>query len=205
MAFIGMRHVVGAAITAHTDGSEPTYDTGFDVGKAISGNLTINRANNDLYADDVIAESDNSIVSMELELGVDDLSEDTQASMGLIKKVTGTGTGAVTTYYDTSAPAKDIGIGYERVRRKNGQTKYQGVWVYKSKFSKNNENTQTKGENIEWQTPTVTGKCAGIYIDTSGEATFRKIQNFDTAAACEAWLDGLAGITRTTAGGGSEG
>jgi hypothetical protein len=71
MAFIGMRHVVVAKVATHSAGSEPTYSAGMVAGKAITGNLTINRNNNPLYADDVIAEDDNGITSMELELGLE--------------------------------------------------------------------------------------------------------------------------------------
>ena len=200
MAFIGMRHVVGAVFESHTPGSEPTYESGsgFDVGGAISGNLTINRNTNDLFYDDHLGESDNGISSMELELGLDDLLEEIQAKMGLLKAVsTGSGTSAVTTYYETSGASKPIGLGYIRVRRKNGATKYQALWIYKTTFSQNAENAQTKGETIEWQTPTINGKCAGLDTDSSGDYNFRKRQIFDSAAAAEAWLDGLAGITRT--------
>lgn len=198
MAEIGMRHIVAAPLSAHTAGAEPTYGTGFDVGMAIKGNLTITHGNNPLYADDVIAEDDNGITAMELEIGVDHLSDETEAKMGLVKAVTtGTGSSATTVYYDTDEPSKDLGIGYTRVRKKAGVTTFQGVWVYKAKFSKNAENSQTKGESIEWQTPTVNGRCAGISVSSTGELTFRKKQNFTTEEDCNEWLDGLAGITRT--------
>ena len=101
--------------------------------------------------------------------------------MGLVKAVTtGTGSSATTVYYDTDEPSKDLGIGYTRVRKKAGVTTFQGVWVYKAKFSKNAENSQTKGESIEWQTPTVNGRCVGLSVSSTGELTFRKKQNFTT-------------------------
>ena len=106
MAFIGMRHVVGALITNETAGSEPTYGTsgtGFIIGKAITGNLTINRNNNPLYADDAIAEDDNGITSMDLELGLDDLMEDIQDKMGLLKAVTA-GSPSSSSSYSTYVP-----------------------------------------------------------------------------------------------------
>jgi hypothetical protein len=150
MAFIGMRHVVAAEFDSHTPGSEPTYKSnGWDVGKAISGNLTINRNANPLYADDAIAEDDNGITSMDLELGLDDILEEIQAKMGILKEVTA-GTPSVTTYYDSSEPSKNVGVGYLRVRRKNSATKFQAIWIYQTRFSKNSENSQTKGESIEW-------------------------------------------------------
>lgn len=201
MAFIGMRHVVMAKVSAHTAGAEPTYSAGMVAGKAITGNLTINRNSNPLYADDVIAEDDNGITSMELELGLDDLMEDVQAYMGLLKEVTTVGTPSVTTYYENSAAANDVGVGYIRVRRKNGTTTFQGIWIYKALFSKNSENSQTKGETIEWQTPTVNGRCMGLSVDSTGEATFRKIRNFTDEDDAVSWLNGLAGISSQSNGG----
>ena len=198
MAFIGMRHVVIAKVSAHTPGTEPTYGNGMVAGKAITGNLTINRNNNPLYADDVIAEDDNGITSMELELGLDDLLEDVQEYMGLLeKKTTGTGTSAVDTYYDTDKSADDVGVGYIRVRRKNGATKYQALWIYNTLFSIESENSQTKGENIEWNTPTVNGRCFGMEIDSTGDLTYRKIRNFDSESEAASWLNGLANYSGT--------
>ena len=196
MPYIGMRHVVVAKVASHTAGSEPTYTAGMVMGKAITGNLTINRNNNPLYADDAISEDDNGITSMDLELGLDDLLEDVQDYIGLLeKKTTGTGTAAVDTYYDTDAAAYDVGVGYIRVRRKNGVTKYQALWVYDTLLSIASENAQTKGEQIEWQTPTATGRCKALDVDSSGKLKFRKRQLFDTEAAAASYLNGLAGIT----------
>lgn len=196
MAFIGMRHPVVATLSTHTAGADPTYAAGMVVGHAIQGNLTITRNNNPLYGDDTIVEDDNSITAMSLELGVDDLSETVRAYMlGLVKKTTGTGTAAVDTYYDTDAAAPYVGLGYIRVRRLDGATKYQGVWYYKAIFSEESESSATKGESIEWQTPTVTGRCMGLSVDGTGALTFRKFQYFDTETAAIAWLNGLAGIT----------
>jgi len=198
MAFIGMRHVVIARVASHTPGSEPTYSAGMVAGKAITGNLTINRNNNPLYADDVIAEDDNGITSMELELGLDDLLEDVQEYMGLLeKKTTGTGSDAVDTYYDTDDSARDVGVGYIRVRRKNGVTKFQALWIFSALFSIESENSQTKGETIEWNTPTANGRCKGLDVDSSGKRKFRKRRLFDTESDAVEFLDGLAQIPGT--------
>lgn len=193
MAMIGMRHVVVSQLDSHTDGAEPTYKTpGKIAGGAISGNLNITRNDNDLYYDDVAGETDNGITAMSLELGLDDLLEDVQAYM-LGTKTQGTGNDIV--YVDTSAAAPYVGIGYIRVRRKNGATKYQAVWYYKVQFGMTAENSQTKGQNIEWQTPTITGKCSGIYVDNEGEAAFRKKKVFDEESAAVTWLNNLAHYT----------
>ena len=154
MAFIGMRHVVAAPLTAHQPGSEPTYGTGFAVGLGMKANLPINHNDHPLYAEDSIAEDDNGITSMELELGVDDLTDEVEANMGLVKKVeqtTGSGQSAVTTatYYDTDEPAKDLGGGDMRVRQKGNIKTFQALWIFKTKFAKQSEEAKTKEEKIE--------------------------------------------------------
>ena len=200
MAFIGMRHVVGAKFSEHTEGSEPTYVSGGkDLGGAISANLTINRANKPLYYDDAVGEEDNGINSIDIELGLDDLDEEIQEFMGLLEKKTA-GTPAVTTYYETDGASDYIGFGYMRVRRRKGVTTYQGIWFYKVMFSRGTESAATKGESIEWQTPTVTGRSIPLNVDSDSERKYRKIQNFSGASGetdCASWLDSLAGITRT--------
>lgn len=195
MAFVGMQHVVAAKITAKPDNAMPTYSAGMVIGKAIQAELSITRNSNPLYADDVVAEDDNSITAMSVSIGMDDFSEEAQAYLGLLKEVTGSGTDDKT-YYETSGSADSAGLGYMRVRRKGGITTYQGVWVLDVLFGVESENSQTKGESIEWQTPTVTGKAAAHMITTvdPSEPVFRMKKNFTTAAACIAWLDEQAGI-----------
>lgn len=191
MAFIGMRHVVVAELDTYTAGSEPTYKAGIIAGKAIQGNLTKTFNDNPLSADDADAENDNSLLSMALELGLDDLEEEAKVYMGLLKS---TGTEGDKTYYETSAPSKPMGTGYIRVRRRHGVTTYQVIWIYKVQYQIESENSQTKGRSIEWNTPVANGDCLGLDIDSSGEVTYRKVKNFTTYAAAETFLDGLAGI-----------
>lgn len=192
MAFIGMRYPVVAKLASHTAGSAPTYSAGMYMGKAIAGNLTITRNNNPLYADDTIAEDDNSISAMSLEMGLDDLLENVQVYM-LGTKESGTGTDLE--YIDTDASAPEVGAGYIRVRRKNGVTKYQAVWMYKVVFGQESETTQTKGETIEWQTPTIVGRAAAVDVDGSGDRAFRVKKVFDTEEAALTWLKSKANIT----------
>jgi len=199
MAMIGMRHIVAAPLYSHSDGAEPTYTTGegFDVGGAISADLTKNRNTaGDLYYDDALGESDQGLISLALALGVDELTEDVLNKLGLMKKVTSTSTPAIVTYYETSENPIPVGLGYMRVRQKKNVTTYQGIWIYKMQFTMDSEQAQTKGESIQWQTPTVNGKGFGLDIDGSGDLTFRKIRTFESASDCATWLDGLAGISR---------
>lgn len=196
MAFIGMRHVVAAKIATETPGSALTYSAGMVVGKAIQGNLTWDRADNPLYADDAIAENDNGATGGSIELITDDLLDAVRAYLLGDEAITvGTGTSVTTEYESTDEPAPYVGFGYMRVRVKNGETSYQAVWYHKAQFGETNENAQTKGQQIEWQTPTLTGKIMGVNDNAGGQIRFRRRATFDTAAAAIAWLDDKAGIT----------
>lgn len=199
MAFIGMRHVVAATIATETPGAALTYNAGMVVGKAIQGNLTWDRNDNPLYADDAIAENDNGATGGSIELVTDDLLDTVRAYLLGDEAVSvGTGTSATTEYESTEEPAPYVGFGYMRVRVKNGVTSYQAVWYHKAQFGEATENAQTKGQTIEWQTPTLTGRIMGVNDNANGTIRFRRRATFDTAAAATAWLDEKAGITTTT-------
>lgn len=194
MAFIGLRYPVAAPITAETEGAEPTYGAGFVVGKAIQANLTITRNNNPLYGDDAIAEDDNGITGMSLELGVDDLEDEVRANLMGDVVVQGEN-GAPAVYYETGNSAPNVGFGYIRVRRRHGVTSYQALFIHKITFGQTSENAQTKGESIEWQTPTITGRAAGLMLNNVNYISFRKRALFTTFAAAQAWLRTQANIT----------
>ena len=57
MAMVGMLHPVAAKIATEVEGQALTYDAGMVVGKAISANITFNRNDNPLYADDAVADA----------------------------------------------------------------------------------------------------------------------------------------------------
>lgn len=191
MAFVGLRHVVAATIATEVEGQALTYDAGKVIGKAIEANLSWNRNDNPLYADDAIAENDNGITGGTLELNVDDLTDEVRAY--LLGDAT-EGTGADMAYIETDDAAPYVGVGYIRVRRKNGETSYQGVWIYKAQFAQESEDAQTKGESIEWQTPTINGTIFGVTGEVTGKTAFRERKAFTTYTAAETWLDGKAGL-----------
>ena len=196
MAFIGMRHVVAAKVATETAGQALTYNAGMVVAKAIQGNLTWNRNDNPLYADDAIAENDNGATGGSIELGVDDLLDTVRAYLMGDEAVTvGTGSAATTEYETTDEPAPYVGFGYIRVRLKGSVTSYQALWYHKAQFAENSEQAQTKGDTITWQTPTLTGRIMGVQNDASGKIRYRRRATFETLADAVAWLNAKAGIT----------
>lgn len=200
MAFIGMRYPVVAKLKAHTAGSMPTYEQGMVVGRAIQGNLTITRNNNPLYADDAEAENDNGVTAMSLETGLDDVTEEVEAYMlGLEEAEAAEIDGAEKTYYETDAAAPDVGMGYIRVRKMRGVVSYQAVWYFKGQAGINSKNTQTKGETIAWQTPTVSTRFEAIDVDGKGTQKFRMKVPFDSFENAKKWLDKMANIQASEA------
>lgn len=194
MAAIGMRHIVAAKVNTEVEGSALTYSAGKDVGAAISCNVTFDRDDNPLYADDVITENDYGVRNASFEIEIDHLSDEVTAY--LLNDTTDT-TGTPTEYDVTDKAAPYVGFGFMRVLKKGSDTTYQALWFHKAQFGLNSMNSQTKGENIEWQTATLSGRIFGVHNDSSGDAKYYRRASFSTAASAAAWLDTKASISRS--------
>lgn len=192
MAYIGLRHCVAAPIAKENKGSLPTYGTAVLVGRAMTANVTFDRADITLEADDTTVEADNSITGGNVEIGIDDL--DDAARVALLGDV------AVEEDFDEIGKAAPyVGIGYVRSRVYNGKTSYRGMWIMKTQFGSPSENAQTKGKQTNFQTPTISGSFMGVELE-DGEMHFRRRSKwFDTAEDAIAWVDEIAGYTAPSA------
>lgn len=189
MAFVGMRYVVFAPIKTEVEGQEIQYDQGVVVGEAISAGVNITRNNEDLYGGDHLIESDNSIVGGTVDLTVDDIEDDAKVVMlGMVKDQDGK------TYHEEGTATPYGGMGYIRVRRKKGKTTYQVNWTHKVQMAVATENAQTKGQNVSWQTTSVTGKMMGVKNNAELKTRFREQKIFDTEIEAVSWLNGKAHI-----------
>lgn len=190
MAYIGMKHPVFAPIESETNGV-PTYGEGIVVGRAISAELSLEMADAPLYADDVIAERERGFLSGTLTIGVDDISKEAQLAWLGTKEITGTG--EEDSYIEDAAnyTAPIGGFGFVRVRKYNNVRSIIAYWYYKTTWVQSSESAQTKGESIEWQTPTVEGTIETL--DNEQQA-WRKYKEFTSEAEAIAWLDELAQI-----------
>ena len=63
------------------------------------------------------------------------------------------------------------------------------MWIYKAKFAEGQESYKTKGDNIEYQTPSIAGQAIGVVDNLWRE---RKI--FDSAKEAQDWIDEQAGM-----------
>ena len=71
MAKIGMRYPVAAKITGYGADGYPTYDQGIIIGRGVKASISYDTADAALYADDLLAESDASVVGYSGSLEVD--------------------------------------------------------------------------------------------------------------------------------------
>ena len=161
MAFAGMKHVVAAPIKTEVAGQAVTYDTGVEIGAAISATVTINRNTEGLYANDALKESDNSITGGTIDLNIDDISDDAAEKILGVKKTAGESQ-TPTVFHETGEAAPYVGLGYYRVRRLNGVESYRAYWYHKTQLSMANETANTKAGSITWQTPTLNGNIMAV-------------------------------------------
>lgn len=193
MAHIGMKYPVAAP---WTEGG--TYTKGFVVGKAIKFTGTPNKNDVDLYADDGIAETDKSVKDIGVSLNVDDLSLKVQSDLlGHTYTAASTGEPSGTATPESIEVGSDdvapyFGTGFYKRRRKNNVESFTAIWLYKVQYSEPTEEAETKGESVNFQTPTIEGKAYPVEI--SGKTKLYKKAVFDTETAAKAWLDDLAKV-----------
>ncbi|MEW6866857.1 major tail protein [Trueperella pyogenes] len=148
MATIGLDSLYYATITENDDGEE-TYATPERLAKAISAELSVEVAEAILYADDGPAEVVKEFQSGTLTLGVDDLTPTVAAA--LVGAVVDKNKVLVSASEDGGAP---VAIGF-RARKADGTYRY--FWLYKVRFAVPAASLNTKGDSIEFATPSIEG------------------------------------------------
>ena len=66
------------------------------------------------------------------------------------------------------------------------------------KFTEESQATSTKEGSISWNTPTLNGRAAGLYIDSSDQISWRVHHTFDTIAAAKSWINTVLNVSATT-------
>lgn len=155
MAKIGLNNLWYSHLTEALDGT-PTYDGAKSVGKAVSASASISNNSATLFADDALAESDTSFQSGTITLGVDDDREETFADL----------LGHTVAEGEVVRNANDIApwVGLARiiVKMVSNVRIYKVEVLYKVKFSEPSQDDNTKGESVEFSTPTIEGTVATL-------------------------------------------
>lgn len=147
MALIGFDKCHYAICTVGTDGTE-TYSTPKAILGAMSCNITPNINSAVLYADDGAYAEASALGAIEMELEVADINLETQAE--LLGHTYASG--KLTRKSSDIAPYIAIG---GRTLLDDGTYRY--FWLLKGKFQIPEQSKQTKGENVEFNTPTISG------------------------------------------------
>ena len=192
-ANVGMVCPVVATVSTYTAGTSISYNTGKVIAEAVSASLNWNRSDGEFYGDDTLLDSDNGVTGYTIDFEPTGLTDEVRGYM--LGETVQTGE-----YSITDAAAPDVGFGYVRVMRSTNSSgvvvdSYEGWWFYKLKFGVSNEQTQTKGQSIEWRTPTLSGKGSGILLDATGSKKFALHKTFTSKSDAIAYVKGKAGIT----------
>ena len=156
MANIGLTNLWYSLLTEAADGTA-LYNGAKQLGKAVSCSTSITNNEAKLYGDDTLAESDTSFSNGTITLGVTD-DDDTVFSELLGHTLT---VGGEVIKAATDA-APYVGVGRIVTKMVNGVYKYKVEILKKVKFSEPSKDENTKGESIEFATPSIEGIIAAL-------------------------------------------
>lgn len=197
MAVIGLSKPYYGIYSA--TGNAVSYANGAVMGKATEANIEIDTTeDNNLYADNAIAETDRSFAGGTLTLSTDDLSQDVaKAILGLTENtITGiegvTDTSVKELVYDDTQTTPYLGVGFIVKKKVGGAYKWRAVVLSKVMFSVPADAATTQGESIEWQVPELS---ATIMRDDSETHMWKREATFTTEAQAEAYIKARLNIT----------
>lgn len=159
-------------------------EAGLVIGKLVSANLTVNMASGELYADDSLAEQLSEFASGTIAMETDDMDASAAAE---IYGCTVSEDKTVTYKSGDNAPIGSLG--YYKVLVRKGVKVYEGYYYPKVRAALGNDNAQTKGNSITFQTTSTTFT---VFADDNTD--WRVIKPFDTAEEVQKWLNEKLGI-----------
>lgn len=183
MAYYGLSNPYMASL----DASNENYSGGFRCGKAISTAVTPNYSSASLYADNSEAERVDEFVNANVTVGTDRLPSNAANTLF----------GHTVTSGEETDNAEDanayVGYGFWVSKMEDGKKTYRGVVLAKVKFTEGEESYQTKGDQITFQTPQLTGSATAL---SNGDWRY-KSPDFPTEINADAWIREKLGMTVT--------
>ncbi len=180
-------------------GNAVSYSNGGKMGKLTEINLEIETSeDNNLYADNAIAETDRTFSNGSLTLKPDDLDQEvSKAILGVKEQEVGTIAGVEDTavkelIFDDTQVTPYLGVGFVVKKRKGGMDRWRAVVLTKCMFAVPSDAATTQGESIEWQVPELS---ATVMRDDSENHMWKREATFTTEAQAEAYIKNRLGIT----------
>lgn len=177
MAYVGLRKPIIAQLK-----NDGTYDDPFAFGKAIGLQVTPNYAEGSLYADDGQAEYDKEFSYAEVVLNTSTIP------IVAHEKMFGHTVTEKNVKFNGDDQNNDVGLGWISVEKVNGVRSFIGNFLDKVKFSEPSEDYATRGESIEYKTPSITGRASAV--DGGG---WKETETFATEAEAKNWIYGKFG------------
>lgn len=148
---IGCDNLVYAKMTTEdTASAAPAYGAVTKAPGVMSININPNGSLETLFADDGPMESAATLGKIEVEIQKNELTTQNKADL-LGHEID---TNGALVYGDSDVPPY-VAIGF-RTLKSNG--KYRHVWLYKGKFTEPEDNNETKGDSINFQSDTISGQ-----------------------------------------------
>lgn len=148
---IGCDNLVYAVMTTEdTADQAPVYGEVTKAPGVMSININPNGSLETLFADDGPMESAATLGRIEVEIQKNELTSQNKADL-LGHEID---TNGAVVFADSDVPPY-VAIGF-RTLKSNG--KYRYVWLYKGKFTEPEDNNETKGDGINFQSDTISGQ-----------------------------------------------
>ena len=192
MAYTGMRHPVFAPVESYTPGQAIIYGQGVVLGKAIDATITPELTNAELFADDGLAESDNSMIGATIAMTVDDLMHEAGVvALGMKQRKVND----KTVYSITSKSSPYGGVGWMEEKVHEGVYGYIVKFAHRVQPGRSAISSATKGRQLTYQTVPLTGRVLAAEIDESREKYWIDEIPVATEAEGIALLDQMANVT----------
>ena len=186
-------------------GSTVSYSNGGSAGYARSVDVSIEDSeDNELYGDGVIVAVDRKFAGGTLTVGTTEMDDATVAAMLGVTQSAITGITAITDtnpkelIYDDNIDTPYVGYGFiiegnvDDAEDPTGDPYYRAVVFAKIMFSLPDSSLATRGKDIDWQTPELSGK---ILRDDSADHVWKREETFTTKAQALAYLKNRLNIT----------
>lgn len=165
-----------------------SFETPIALGDAMNVNLDLRFAEGRLYAESVLAEYVREPTGGTISVGTKYIKK--EAEVLLFGCTAETDMDEVT--YSGKDNANYVGFGAYAPDKIDGVTKFTAFFVHKTMFGPPGYSLQTKGENIQFSTPTTSGE---FLPDDSADKKMLSRATLATEAAAIAWINTKFGVT----------
>ncbi|MBK0347895.1 phage tail protein [Aerococcaceae bacterium zg-ZJ1578] len=182
MARIGVDNLFAFPIKKD-DRTGTEYGEAFKIAKTISINVNPQTVESSLYADDGLAEYQASITAYDISINVDDLTPEVKGKLLGYKPDEN---GMIVETDEINAPFVAIAF---RSKRSDGSYEYRVL--YKVRFNPTEDRYETQGQNITFQTPTITGKS--MRLESTGAFGAHVVSNKTNTELINKWFTAPVG------------